>query len=144
MNEALSIKWMTTKQDQRICEALELEQARLRNFIRKRVADEGDAEDILQDVFYELVEAYRLMKPVQQVSAWLFRVARNRITDIFCKRRLLATIHEVPFTDWCSRNSSRDSLGTLICWPLVSADAVAPAPAPIACLCPLDNTGSAG
>lgn len=75
MNEALSIKWMSAKQDQRISEAVELERARLRNFIRKRVADEGDAEDILQDVFYELVEAYRLMKPVQQVSAWLFRVA---------------------------------------------------------------------
>lgn len=78
---------MTTEQDQRISDTVEREQARLRNFIRRRVADESDAEDILQDVFYELVEAYRLMKPVEQVSAWLFRVARNRITDLFRKRK---------------------------------------------------------
>jgi RNA polymerase sigma factor (sigma-70 family) len=87
MSKALSTDWMAIEQDQRISEAVELEQARLRNFIRKRVADESDAEDILQDVFYELVEAYRMMKPVQQVSAWLFRVARNRITDLFRKKR---------------------------------------------------------
>jgi RNA polymerase sigma factor (sigma-70 family) len=78
---------MTAEQDQRIKEAVGLERARLRNFIRRRVADEGDAEDILQDVLYELVEAYRMMKPVEQVGAWLFRVARNRITDLFRKRR---------------------------------------------------------
>jgi RNA polymerase sigma factor (sigma-70 family) len=78
---------MTVEQDQRISEAVELEQARLRNFIRRRVADESDAEDILQDVFYELVEACRMMKPVEQLSAWLFRVARNRITDLFRKKR---------------------------------------------------------
>ena len=71
----------------RISEVLEREQARLRNFIRRRVADEGDAEDILQDVFYELVEAYRLMKPVEQVGAWLYRVARNRIIDRFRKKK---------------------------------------------------------
>ena len=87
MNEVLSTSWMTVEQDQRISEAVELEQARLRNFIRRRVADESDAEDILQDVFYELVEAYRMMKPVEQLSAWLFRVARNRITDLFRKKR---------------------------------------------------------
>ena len=78
---------MTVEQDERISEAVELEQARLRNFIRRRVADASDAEDILQDVFYELVEAYRMMKPVEQLSAWLFRVARNRITDLFRKKR---------------------------------------------------------
>jgi RNA polymerase sigma factor (sigma-70 family) len=83
MKKALTIEWMTARQDQRISETIEREQARLRNFIWKRVADEGDAEDILQEVFYELVEAYRLMKPVEQVGAWLFRVARNRITDLF-------------------------------------------------------------
>ena len=81
------MEWMTAEQDQRISEAIEREQGRLRNFIRKRVADQGDAEDILQDVFYELVEAYRLMKPIEQVGAWLFRVARNRITDLFRKRK---------------------------------------------------------
>ncbi|PYV88667.1 MAG: RNA polymerase subunit sigma-24 [Acidobacteria bacterium] len=71
---------MIAKQDQRIFETIEREQARLRNFIWKRVADESD-EDILQDVFYELVEAYRLMKPIEQVGAWLFRVARKALSD---------------------------------------------------------------
>src|SRR5436309_10314577 len=74
---------MTSEQDRRISEIVERERARLRNFIRRRVADPGDAEDILQDVFYELVSAARLMQPIEQVGAWLFRVARNRITDLF-------------------------------------------------------------
>jgi len=78
---------MADQQDQRISETIGREQARLRNFIRRRVPDQGDAEDILQDVFYELVEAYRLMKPIEQVGAWLFRVARNRITDLFRKKK---------------------------------------------------------
>jgi RNA polymerase sigma factor (sigma-70 family) len=83
--ETPSIDWMT--QDRRISEAVERERPRLRNFIRKRVRDESDVEDILQDVFYEFVEAYRMMKPVEQAGAWLFRVARNRITDLFRKKR---------------------------------------------------------
>ena len=87
MKQTLSLKWMSSEQEQRISDHVRREQHRLRNFIRKRVADEGDAEDILQDVFYELVEAYRLMQPVEQVGAWLFRVARNRITDLFRKKR---------------------------------------------------------
>jgi RNA polymerase sigma factor (sigma-70 family) len=87
MNKALTTNWMTGEQDRRISEAFGLERARLQNFIRRRVADENDVEDILQDAFYELVEAYRLMKPVEQVSAWLFQVARNRITDLFRKKR---------------------------------------------------------
>jgi RNA polymerase sigma factor (sigma-70 family) len=87
MMEALNKTWMTGEQDQRISEAFGLERARLQNFIRRRVADENDVEDILQDTFYELVEAYRMMKPVQQVSAWLFQVARNRITDLFRKKK---------------------------------------------------------
>jgi RNA polymerase sigma factor (sigma-70 family) len=78
---------MMAEQDHQISEAINREQTRLRNFIRKRVADPGDAEDILQEVFYELVEAYRMMKPVEQVTAWLFRVARNRIIDLFRKRK---------------------------------------------------------
>ena len=86
MDEALRKQWPMVEQDQRISEAVSREQSRLRNFIRRRVADPGDAEDILQDVFYELVEAYRMMKPVEQVTAWLFRVARNRITDLFRRR----------------------------------------------------------
>jgi RNA polymerase sigma factor (sigma-70 family) len=85
MQEALSKPWPMLDQDQRISEAVSREQSRLRSFIRRRVADPRDAEDILQDVFYELVEAYRMMKPVEQVTGWLFRVARNRITDLFRK-----------------------------------------------------------
>jgi RNA polymerase sigma factor (sigma-70 family) len=87
MKPVASLEWMTTEQDKRISETVEREQARLRNFIRRRVTDPGDADDILQDVFYELVEAYRLMKPIEQVGAWMFRVARNRITDLFRKKR---------------------------------------------------------
>ena len=78
---------LSLEQDQRISDAIAREQPRLRNFIRRRVADPRDAEDILQDVFYELVAAYRLMQPVEQVGAWLFRVARNRIIDLFRKRQ---------------------------------------------------------
>ena len=81
-------------EDQQISEAIEREKPRLRNFIRKRVADQSDAEDILQEVFYELVEAYRMMKPVEQVTAWLFRVARNRITDLFRSRKREASAEQ--------------------------------------------------
>jgi RNA polymerase sigma factor (sigma-70 family) len=77
---------MTLEQDQRISEVVKREQSRLRNFIRRRVPDSRDAEDILQDVFYELVEANRLLMPVDHVTGWLFRVARNRITDLFRKK----------------------------------------------------------
>ena len=87
MKQPLSIEWMTAQQEQRISEAIEREQPRLRNFIRRRVADPRDAEDILQEVFYELVEAYRMMKPIEQAGAWMFRVARNRIIDLFRKKR---------------------------------------------------------
>lgn len=76
-----------TAQNRRLSEVIQRERRRLFHFIRKRVDDQGDAEDILQDVFYELTEAYRLMKPVEQVGAWLYRVARNRIIDRFRKRR---------------------------------------------------------
>jgi len=77
---------MTHEQDRQISEVVEREQSRLRNFIRKRVPDPRDAEDILQDVFHELVEANRLLVPIEHVTAWLFRVARNRITDLFRKK----------------------------------------------------------
>jgi len=87
MDEALRRQWLMAQQDQRISEAINREHARLHKFIRSRVTDQGDAEDILQDVFYELVEAYRMMKPVEQVTAWLFRVARNRITDLFRRKK---------------------------------------------------------
>jgi RNA polymerase sigma factor (sigma-70 family) len=78
---------MVQEQDQQISEAVEQQRSRLRNFIRRRVADPGDVEDILQDVFFELIEAYRLMKPIEAVGAWLFRVARNQIIDGFRKKR---------------------------------------------------------
>ncbi|HZP64106.1 MAG TPA: RNA polymerase sigma factor [Terriglobales bacterium] len=96
MDEALTKQWPMADQDQRISEAVSREQSRLRNFIRRRVANPIDAEDILQEVFYELVEAYRMMKPVEQVTAWLFRVARNRITDLFRKQKREALRSEPP------------------------------------------------
>lgn len=86
MDEALRKPWTMTDQDQQISEAISRDERRLRNFIRRRVVDQGEAEDILQDVFYELVEAYRMMKPVEQVTAWLYRVARNRIIDLFRRK----------------------------------------------------------
>jgi RNA polymerase sigma factor (sigma-70 family) len=84
---------MTAHQDQAITEAVERQRSRLRNFIRRRVADPDDVEDILQDVFFELVEAYRLVKPVREIGAWLFQVARNRIIDRFRKRKTEALSH---------------------------------------------------
>ncbi|HEY3455464.1 MAG TPA: sigma-70 family RNA polymerase sigma factor [Bryobacteraceae bacterium] len=87
MEEVLIPDGISTDQNRRISEILAREQARLRQFIRKRVPDESDAEDIFQDVFYELVAAYRFMKPVEQAGAWLFRVARNRIIDLFRRKR---------------------------------------------------------
>src|SRR5258708_17308411 len=85
--DAAGLERMTGEQDQRISEVVKREGARLRNFIRRRVPDLRDAEDILQDVFYELVEANRLLMPIEHVTGWLFRVARNRIIDLFRKRR---------------------------------------------------------
>src|SRR5271157_2162048 len=78
---------MSLEQDRRISEVVQREQSRLRNFIRRRVSDPRDAEDILQDVFYQLVEANRLLMPIDHVTGWLFRVARNRITDLFRKKK---------------------------------------------------------
>jgi len=76
-----------TEQDRQISEVIVEERSRLRNFIRKRVPNEADVEDLLQEVFYELVEANRLLMPIEHVTGWLFRVARNRITDLFRKKR---------------------------------------------------------
>jgi RNA polymerase sigma factor (sigma-70 family) len=87
MHDAASLDRMTLEQDQRISDVVTREQSRLRNFIRRRVPDPGDAEDILQEVFYELIEANRLLMPIQHVTGWLFQVARNRITDLFRKKR---------------------------------------------------------
>jgi len=87
MSEPSSIVWNMTEQDRRISEIVAEQRARLRNFIRRRVPDPLDAEDILQDVFYKLVEANRLLMPIEHVTGWLFRVARNRITDLFRKKK---------------------------------------------------------
>ena len=87
MKDAAGLERMALEQDRRISEVVKREQSRLRNFIRRRVPDPRDAEDILQDVFYELVEANRLLMPIEHVTGWLFRVARNRITDLFRKKR---------------------------------------------------------
>jgi RNA polymerase sigma factor (sigma-70 family) len=84
MEDVLSV---AAEENRRISDIIQREGRRLFQFIRKRVDDQGDAEDILQDVFFELTEAYRLMKPVEQVGAWLYRVARNRIVDRFRKKR---------------------------------------------------------
>lgn len=85
---------MPAEQDRSLTEAIARERTRLRRFIRRRVDDDGDADDILQEVFYELVEAYRMMKPIEQLSAWLFRVARNRITDRFRRRKPDASLDD--------------------------------------------------
>ena len=90
MDQALRKPWPMAEQDQRISEVVKREGSRLRNFIRRRVPDPFDAEDILQDVFYELVEANRLLMPIEHVTGWLFRVARNRITDLFRKKKPLS------------------------------------------------------
>jgi len=87
MTGAARLDRMTFDQNERIAEVVEREQPRLRRFIRRRVPDPGDAEDILQDVFSTLVEANRLLMPIDHITGWLFRVARNRITDLFRKRR---------------------------------------------------------
>lgn len=76
-----------TEEDRRISEIIAEERFRLRNFIRRRVRNDADAEDLLQEVFSALVEANRLLMPIENVTGWLFRVARNRITDLFRKKK---------------------------------------------------------
>jgi RNA polymerase sigma factor (sigma-70 family) len=92
MDEPVSVISMA-EQDRQISEVVTEQRARLRNFIRRRVPDPADVEDIVQEVFYELVEANRLLMPIDHVTGWLFRVARNRITDLFRKKK------PQPFSD---------------------------------------------
>jgi RNA polymerase sigma factor (sigma-70 family) len=87
-----------TEQDRQISEIIAEQRSRLRNFIRRRVDDPADAEDIVQEVFYKLVEANRLLMPIEHVTGWLFRVARNRITDLFRKKKP-ATFSEAAVVD---------------------------------------------
>jgi RNA polymerase sigma factor (sigma-70 family) len=86
MVEPASVALMT-EQDRQISEVVSKQGSRLRNFIRRRVPNDADAEDLLQEVFYELVEANRLLMPIEYVTGWLFQVARNRITDLFRKKK---------------------------------------------------------
>src|ERR1700732_5581375 len=104
MSGAASLERMALEPDQRISEVVEREQSRLRNCIRKRGPHPRDAEDILQDVFYELVEANRLLMPIEHVTGWLFRVARNRITDLFRKKK------PEPFSDAAVENEDGEVL----------------------------------
>jgi len=87
MDVTLNDPSVTTEQDRKISAAVRREGGRLRNFIRRRVLDAAEAEDILQEVLYELVAAHRLTQPIEQAGAWLMRVARNRIIDRFRKKR---------------------------------------------------------
>jgi RNA polymerase sigma factor (sigma-70 family) len=96
---------MTLEQDQRISEVVGREQSRLRSFIRRRVPDPRDVEDILQEVFTELVEANRLLMPIDRVASWLFTVARNRIVDLFRKKR------PENFSDVAVPNGDDEGLG---------------------------------
>ena len=113
MDTTLTSYALMAEQDKRIAETVSRERGRLGNFIRRRVPDASEAEDILQDVFYEFVAAYRLPEPIEQVGAWLFRVARNRIIDRFRKKR------EEPFPDVLSESDE----GTWLDEVLPSADA---------------------
>src|SRR5262245_60278760 len=91
MNAAIAITGiMTAEQNEQITETVRKERGRLLSFIKNRVPETEDAEDILQDVFYELTEMYRLMKPVEKISAWLFTTARNKITDLFRKKKAIS------------------------------------------------------
>ena len=98
MKDVVSTQATTIKQDQRISDAVRREQSRLRNFIRWRVSDARDAEDILQDVFYELVEANRLLMPIEYLTGWLYRVARNRIIDLF-RKNTTESFSDLDFAD---------------------------------------------
>src|SRR5947209_14688900 len=86
MDGPMSVTGMS-EQDRQISEIVVKQRPRLRSFIRRRVHDPSDVEDIVQDVFYKLVEANRLLMPIDHVTGWLFRVARNRITDFFRKKK---------------------------------------------------------
>jgi RNA polymerase sigma factor (sigma-70 family) len=87
-------------QDRAIAEAIQRDEPKLRSFIRRRVLDAADAEDVLQDVFYELIQAYRMMKPAEQMTAWLYRVARNRIVDLFRRKKTTSLQESVSSEDF--------------------------------------------
>jgi RNA polymerase sigma factor (sigma-70 family) len=108
------------EQNQQITDAVGRERPRLWAFIRRRVIDEGEAEDILQDVLYELVVAYRHLQPLEEAGAWLYRVARNRMTDLFRRNRpVLAGALGADFAPEGQPDSSEE--------PLVLAELLLPA-----------------
>jgi RNA polymerase sigma factor (sigma-70 family) len=112
MDARLDASWRMAEDNRSLADTFAQESARLRNFVRRRVADAGDAEDILQDVFYELVEARRMLRPIEQVGAWLFRVARHRIVDLMRRRRTrgVATGHDPAAGDEGLEDSIEDWL----------------------------------
>ncbi len=112
--EALRIDWMATQQDGRISALVAREGDRLRRFIRRRLADAEDAEDVFQDVFFELVEAERLAEPIERVGAWLFQVARNRITDLFRRRKPSESLSHTPQRGSADDGEYRSPLADLL------------------------------
>jgi RNA polymerase sigma factor (sigma-70 family) len=118
MDTTLTHNARMAEQNKRISETVVRERGRLRNFIRRRVPDPGDAEDILQDVFYEFVGAYRLPEPIEQAGAWLYRVARNRIVDRFRKKR------EEPLTELMGEEGRQFWLEEVLPSPEAGPDAV--------------------
>jgi len=120
LNEALKLPNAMADQDQQISEAIKRERKKLRNFIRRRVPDPRDVEDILQDVFYRLVEANRLLMPIDHVTGWLFRVTRNRIADLFRRRRT----ENVSTADLVNDNDERFKLEDLLPSPDAGPDAL--------------------
>ena len=111
---------MSLEQDRRISEVVERERSRLRSFIRRRVPDASDADDILQEVFYELVEANRLLMPIEHVAGWLFQVARNRITDLLRKKKPELFGDAAPLND----DGERADLEDLLPSPEAGPDAI--------------------
>jgi len=112
--DAASLERMPLEQDQRLSAIVERERARLKGFIRRRVADPRDVEDVLQDVFYELVEANRLLMPIEHVTSWLFRVARNRITDLYRRAKGEESGAGEPFRGGAAAEDERRSLEDLL------------------------------
>ncbi len=118
MENAASLERMALERERRVSEVVERERSRLRSFIRRRVPDPRDAEDVLQEVFYELAEANRLLVPVDHVTAWLFRVARNRIVDLFRKRK------PEPLPEAVDEDGERRSLEDLLPSPDAGPEAL--------------------
>jgi RNA polymerase sigma factor (sigma-70 family) len=110
---------MHDEQDRRIVAALERERPRLLHWLRRRMADAGDVEDVLQDVFYELVAAYRLLQPIEEAGAWLFRVARNRLVDRWRKKKPAALADQ----DVLTARGERLALADLLPSPETGPDA---------------------